>query len=84
MQHESKQDQNIDHYTERLVVLQALGQKQGIAITRVRAELDDIDQGLVDAAVASLQSSDVLVIDCGRLHLSSAAQRLDELCMIAI
>jgi hypothetical protein len=84
MQHESKHDHIIDHYTERLVVLQALGKKRGVPLTQVRAELGDIDQVYVEEAIASLQAAGVVVLELDRLYLSGAAQRLDDLTMICI
>jgi hypothetical protein len=86
MQEQSNHDQPVDHWTECLVVLQALGrgERDGAPLERVRAELSDIEPARVEDAIASLRAAGVVLLDDGRLHLSDAAQRLDELAMIAI
>jgi hypothetical protein len=86
MQDESKHDQPVDHWTERLVVLQALGRDEegGCPLERVRAELSDIEPARVEDAIASLQAAGVVLVEGGRLRPSEAARRLDDLAMIAI
>jgi hypothetical protein len=84
MQDESKHDEPVDGYTERLVVLQLLGRGRGQPPARVRAALSDIDASAVDDAIESLIAAGVIDRKRTRLHPSPPTRRLDELCMICI
>jgi hypothetical protein len=84
MRDESNQEHFVDGYTERLVALAVLGRKRGYPRARVLADLDDIDQEVVDIAIASLERAGVLCVKGTRLYPSAAMQRLDELTMICV
>ena len=84
MRDESNQDHLFDGYTERLVVLQVLGQMRGCPRARLLAELDDIDPELVEHAIASLEKAGLVRVNRARVYPSAALQRLDELTMICV
>jgi DNA-binding MarR family transcriptional regulator len=81
MRGESKQEQPFDGYTERLVVLAVLGRRRGYPRAQLLADLDDIEQHLVEQAIASLEQAGLLDVKRTRLHPTAAMQRLDDLAM---
>jgi DNA-binding MarR family transcriptional regulator len=84
MRDESKQEQQFDGHTERLVVLAVLGRTRGYPRARLLADLDDIEPDSVERAIASLEQAGLLDVKRARLHPSAAMQRLDDLAMICI
>jgi DNA-binding MarR family transcriptional regulator len=84
MRDESKQEQLFDGDTERLVVLSVLGRRGGYPRARLLADLADIEPGLVERAIASLEQAGLLDVKRTRLHPSAAIQRLDDLALICV
>ena len=85
MRNKSKQVKGaLNPYTESLVVQQVLGHKRGYPLTRLRADLDDINPEWIEESIASLQRSGVVVVKRTRIHPSAALQRIDDLDMVAI
>jgi hypothetical protein len=55
MRNKSKQvEGTLNPYTESLVVHQVLGHKRGYPLTRLRADLDDINPEWIEESIASL------------------------------
>jgi DNA-binding MarR family transcriptional regulator len=84
MRDESKQERQFDGYTERLVVLAVLGHPRGCPRAQLLADLGDIEQGVIERAIASLEEAGLLELKATGLHPSAAMRRLDELAMICL
>jgi hypothetical protein len=84
MRDESNQEHLFDGYTERLVVLQVLGRRRGYPRARLLADLNDIEQELVENAIASLERAGLVCVKRTSLYPSAALQRLQELMMICV
>jgi hypothetical protein len=85
MQNQSKQDPGCrEPYTERLVVLQLLGRKDGLAPAQPKRTLRPIEPEYVREAIAGLEETGLAVIKRTRIHPTLALRRLDELTMICV
>ncbi|HEV7584728.1 MAG TPA: hypothetical protein VGO14_03010 [Solirubrobacteraceae bacterium] len=84
MRDESKQEEQLDGDTERLVVLAVLGRRRGYPRAQLLADLADIEPCVVDRAISSLAQAGLLDVKRTRVHPSSAMQRLDDLDMICL
>jgi hypothetical protein len=84
MRDESNQEHFFDGYTQRLVVLAVLGRTRGYPRARLLADLNDLDAGRVECAIASLQEAGVVCVKRTRVYPSAALRRLDELTMICV
>jgi hypothetical protein len=85
MQNQSKQDPACrEPYTERLVVLQLLGRKDGLAPEYLERTLRPIEAEYVREAIAGLEEAGVVVINRTRIHQSATLRRIDELHLICV
>lgn len=85
MRNKSKQvEGTLNPYTESLVVHQALGHTRGYPLTRLRADLDDINPEWIEESIASLERAGVVAVKRTCIHPSAALQRIDDLNMVAI
>jgi DNA-binding MarR family transcriptional regulator len=84
MRDESKQEQQFDGDTERLVVLAVIGHSRGYPRVELLADLADIEPGLVELAIASLEQAGLLEVKRTRLHPTAAMRRLDDLGLICL
>jgi DNA-binding HxlR family transcriptional regulator len=85
MRNKSKQVEGaLNPYTESLVVHQVLGHKRGYPLTRLRADLDDINPEWIEESIASLERAGVVAVKRTRIHPSVVLQRVDDLDMVAI
>ena len=84
MQADGFPDGCVNPYTEDLVVQTVLGEMPGYPLTRIHADLDDLQPGWVEESIESLQKAGVVVFTRTRLHMSPALRRLDALDLICI
>ncbi len=91
MQDESKQDERgaggypdgcVNPFTEALVVQQVSDAARGYPLTRLEADLDDLDPAWVAESIASLEEAGVVVVKRTRIHSSGALRRLAALELI--
>jgi hypothetical protein len=74
----------VNPYTESLVVQQVLGHERGYPLTRLEADLDDLEPGWVEESIDSLEKVGVVAVKRTRLHMSPALRRLGDLNMVTI
>ncbi len=84
MHDQSKQDDDVDAWTERLVVLQVLDRPGGRSGARIYRELDDIERDDIDAAISSLTEAGVVTVRRSLVRQSRALERLDRLQLICV
>jgi hypothetical protein len=74
----------VNPFTEGLVVQQVLGRERGYPLTRLEADLDDLEPGWVEESIESLEKVGVVALKRTRLHMSPALRRLGDLNMVAV
>jgi hypothetical protein len=84
MRDESNQEPRFDSDTERLVVLAVVESRRGYPRAALLADLADIEPGLVELAIASLEQAGLLEVKRTRLHPTAALRRVDELGLICL
>ena len=92
MQGASKQDDEdpefpdgmVNPFTEGLVVQQVLGHERGYSLSRLRADLDDLDPEWIEESIESLEKVALVAVKRTRIHMAPALRRLDALHMVSI
>jgi DNA-binding MarR family transcriptional regulator len=84
MRDESNQEPRFDSDTERLVVLAVVESRRGYPRAALLADLADIEPGLVELAIASLEQAGLLEVKRTRLHPTAALRRVDDLGLICL
>ena len=85
MHRQSKQARRpLDAAAERLVVLQVAGIPRGRQRKAIHAELRDLGNERVDAAIDSLQRAGVVLVEGTSVRQTAALERIDRLELICV
>jgi len=76
--------EHTDTWTERLLVLHVLDRQEPVSRAEITEALDHIGPATIDAALNSLQTHGVVLVEIERISASSCTRHLDELGVICV